>query len=74
MFNELLLFNKDYSNFLFSTLMQVGDDMLAMMKNHVLALKQDINSIYNNRNGITTRISNLLEKANEDDRKKCYKQ
>lgn len=69
-FIVLCLFNKDNSNFLFSTLMQVGDDMLAMMKNHVLALKQDINSIYNNRNGITTRISNLLEKANEDDRKK----
>ncbi|MCD8183794.1 MAG: hypothetical protein LUE99_12755 [Bacteroides sp.] len=69
-FIVLCLFNNNSSNFLFYTLMEVGDNMMVMMKNHVLALKQDINSIYENKNGITTRISKLLEKAVEEDRKK----
>lgn len=68
-FIVLCLFNND-SSFLFKTLMGVGNDMMAMMKNHVFALKQDINSIYENKNGIVARISKLLEKASEEDGKK----
>lgn len=71
LFNEKKKKNDDdnQSNFLLSILFKVGKERLDLLENYTKELQQDINLVFENKGGITSHISELLEKAEDSDNK-----
>lgn len=59
--------NGNQNNFLLSILSKVGEEKLYLLKKRVEELQQDIYSIFENKEGVSNRISSLLNKAKSND-------
>lgn len=54
------------SNFILSILFKIGEEKLSLLKNKVEELQQDIYYVFENKGGISSRISELLKKVDSD--------